>query len=265
MDYSDLLDLLDLFDLFDRDQRRVIVFDEMRREVTAQVVRHVDTSAFGEGMITHSRLDEGNADAVISEQTDYFRSINQDFEWKVYSYDRPADLTARLQAHGFVLEDAEAVVVLDLQEAPAVLWEPLSRDVRRITTLEGLADVQAIEEQVWGEDAGWVLDLLGNALRHYPQRMSVYAAYMDSQPVSAAWVYYPQGSQFGILLGGATLINYRGRGLYTALLAARAQEARSREVRFLTVDAMPMSRPILEKHGFTLLAWTTPCKWHSGA
>jgi len=37
---------------------------------------------------------------------------------------------------------------------------------------------------------------------------------------------------------------YRKRGLYTALLAVRAQEGRARQVKYLTVDASPMSRPI---------------------
>lgn len=41
----------------------------------------------------------------------------------------------------------------------------------------------------------------------------------------------------------------------------RAQEARARRVRYLTVDASPVSRPILVKFGFELLAYTYPCKW----
>jgi hypothetical protein len=32
-------------------------------------------------------------------------------------------------------------------------------------------------------------------------------------------------------------------------------------VRFLTVDASPMSRPILEKLGFRCLTYTTPFVW----
>ena len=47
----------------------------------------------------------------------------------------------------------------------------------------------------------------------------------------------------------------------TALLAVRAQEAKARQVKYLTVDASPMSRPILEKFGFGLMAYSYPCKW----
>ena len=54
---------------------------------------------------------------------------------------------------------------------------------------------------------------------------------------------------------------YRGRGLYTALLAARVHEARLRGVPYLTVDAGSMSRPIVARHGFEIITWATDCNW----
>jgi hypothetical protein len=41
----------------------------------------------------------------------------------------------------------------------------------------------------------------------------------------------------------------------------RLQEAKARGVKYLTVDASPMSRPILEKFGFEFIANTHACKW----
>ena len=61
--------------------------------------------------------------------------------------------------------------------------------------------------------------------------------------------------------GGSTVSEFRNQGLYTALLATRAQEARLRGVRYLTVDASPMSRPILEKFRFEMISTSWPCKW----
>ena len=247
--------------LYDPDQRIHIQFPNMRREVTPQVVRHVDLSSGGEGMIAYSWLDESSADAAIREQVAYFQRLGQDFEWKVYDYDRPADLKTRLERQGFVSEELEVILGLDLNAAPEVLRQPVRQDVRRITDPRQLADVQAVQEGVWGEDGSWVFEVLGSVLRDDPGRMSVYVAYVDGQPASSAWVDFPPDNAFASLWGGSTLPQFRQRGLFTALLAARAQEAIARRVRYLTVDAMPMSRPILEKLGFERIAESYPCKW----
>ena len=75
-------------------------------------------------------------------------------------------------------------------------------------------------------------------------------AYVDGLPASTGQISFYEGARFASLVGAATLPAYRGRGLYTALLAAQVQVARDRSVRFLDADASPMSRPIFEKYGF---------------
>jgi Acetyltransferase (GNAT) family. len=55
-----------------------------------------------------------------------------------------------------------------------------------------------------------------------------------------------------------TLPEFRGRGLYKATVARRAELARERGYRWLYVDALPTSRPILERLGFVALTTTTP-------
>jgi hypothetical protein len=133
--------------------------------------------------------------------------------------------------------------------------------VERIIDSEKLVDVQSVEEQVWDEDSSGVLHFLGDALNNYPEQMSVYVAYIEEQPASAAWIYFPEHSQFASLWGVATINSYRKQGLFTAILAVRAQKTKARQVRYLTVDTMPMSRPILEKLGFETIAYSYPCKW----
>ncbi|NCF68230.1 MAG: N-acetyltransferase [Chloroflexi bacterium] len=247
--------------LYDQDQRKDVAYPNMRREVTPNVVRHIDTSGTGEGIITYSQLNEANVEDTVREQVSYFASIGQDFEWKVYDYDRPSDIKERLGSYGFMVEEAEALVVLDLEDAPETLWQPVRHNVQRILDPEKLADVQTIEQQVWDEDVSWVAHFLGSALSNYPEQMSVYVVYINEKAASAAWTYFSENSQFASLWGGATISGYRKQGLYTALLAIRAQEAKARQVRYLTVDASTMSRPILEKFGFEMIAYTFPCKW----
>jgi hypothetical protein len=233
----------------------------VRREVTPNVVRLIDTTDAEEGAIIYSQLNEANADEIIREQVTYFEGIRQNFEWKVYDYDRPPDLKERLASFGFIVEEAEAIMVLDLEAAPEMLWQPVRHNLERIIDPEKVSDVMTVEGQVWNEDFSRLGHYLGGALSQYPEQMSVYVAYIDGQPVSTAWVYFPKNSQFASLWGGSTLSGFRKRGLYTALLAVRAQEAKARQVRYLTVDASPMSRPILEKFGFEMIAYSYPCKW----
>lgn len=247
--------------LYDQDQRKYVEYPDTRREVTPTVVRHINTSNTGEGHVIYSQLDGSNVDDAIREQVTFFEGIGQDFEWKLYDHDRPSDLKERLRAYGFDVEEAEAIMVLDLEEAPKSLWQPVTADIRRIQSLEKITDVRAVEEQVWGEDFSWLAQYLSGALSNYPDQMSVYVAYIDDQPASAAWTYFPKHSQFASLWGGSTLQNFRKLGLYTSLLAVRAQEAKARQVRYLTVDASEMSRPILEKYGFEMITYSYPCKW----
>jgi predicted acetyltransferase len=108
-------------------------------------------------------------------------------------------------------------------------------------------------ETVHGGSYAWIRERLGMHME-IPGYISIYVAYVDQQPASTAWIYFYPGSPFAGLWAGATLEPYRGRGLYTALLATRAQEAMRREYRYLYLNASDMSQPIVKKLGFQAFA-----------
>jgi hypothetical protein len=251
------MDHAQLLAIFDQEQRRDVMFYGSRREVTPEVVRHVVTEAHGGGYILYSQLDAANADRVIDEQIAYFAGLGLKLSWKLYSHDTPPDLAGRLAAHGLAPEEPESVMVLDMEDAPAVYWQPVTPDVRQITDAAGIDDVIAVEYEVWGDSFDWMREVLANMLDEPGEMTRIYVAYVDDRPTSAAWVRFHPPSRFASLWGGSTVAAYRSRGLYTALLATRAQEARRRGFRFLSVDASPMSRPILERHGFRFLTTAT--------
>ncbi len=266
------MDKAQILALYDQDQRIDVVYPDTRREVVYDVgpgaanpaprlVRQVALYEGGDGSIIYTSLDEAGVDGVIREQVAYFEALGQDFEWKVYDHDTPFDLADRLAAQGFKVEEPEAIMVLDVNETPQILLEPVSHTVKRVARPDGVDQVMAVEEAVWGEHDAGLETYLRRTLANYPDRMSIYLAIVDGRPASAAWIYFPPDSQFASLWGGATLGEYRGRGLYTALVAVRVQEARRRGISYLTVDASPMSRPILEKFGFECIAYSFPCKW----
>jgi GNAT superfamily N-acetyltransferase len=255
------MDKLQVIELYDLDQRINVQYPDTRREEIPNIVRHIALKRSGSGTILYSRLDNGIADRAICQQIDYFEGIGQDFEWKVFDYDPPADLKDRLAAYGFEVEEAEAIMVFDLSASPDFLLQPVIHDIRRINSTAKITDVMLVERQVWNEDFTDLEAYLTGILAHEPEKMNIYVAYVNNQPVSSAWIYFPPHSQFASLWGGSTLSEFRGQGLYSALLAVRIQEAIRRKVSYLTVDASPMSRPILEKFGFEIIANSYPCKW----
>lgn len=261
------LSVAQLLAIFDQEQRQEVRFFDVRREVAPYVVRLAPLEGLegGGGAVIYSCLSAENADEVIGEQVAYFQARGCDFGWKAYDHDTPADLQARLAQHGFAPGDREAIVVLDLQEAPAFLWEPITHDVRRIEDPEAIADVIAVQAQVWDEHdlPPWVAEHLRQELVQHGELTSVYVAYADGLPASAAWVRFHPPGRFASLWGGSTVPGHRQRGLYTALVAVRAQEARRRGVRFLTVDASPMSQPILEKLGFRCISYANEYRWRA--
>ncbi len=121
----------------------------------------------------------------------------------------------------------------------------------------------AIEQQVWGGDFGWMRQRMGDHME-IPGYLSIFVAYVEQRPGCTGWTYFHPGSQFAGLWGGSTLPEYRKRGLYTAVLAARMQEAIQRGYRLLTIEAGPMSRPIVAGHGFQLLTMTESYGWSGG-
>jgi GNAT superfamily N-acetyltransferase len=86
-------------------------------------------------------------------------------------------------------------------------------------------------------------------------------AMAGDQPVCSARIESCDGTDFAGLWGGGTLPQWRGRGIYRALVAYRARLAAARGYRYLQVDASPASRPILERLGFACVALTTPYTW----
>lgn len=245
---------------FDREQRINIEYPRTRRERRPHVIRHVSETG-GLHFILYSQLEGADVDAVIAEEQAYFGPLGR-VEWKVYAHDRPADLRERLVAHGFEEEEPDAVMVIDLEETPPEELPALPAGVtlQRLESASQLKDVQRIEEAVWGEDMGWVVGHLAPDLAE-PGYLSVYAVYVDEQPACTGWIVFHPNKQFADLWGGATLPEHRGRGLFTAVLAARLREAAERGYRFVTIDAGPMSRPIVARHGFQLLTTAWACKW----
>jgi hypothetical protein len=252
--------------LYDQQERRQGEHPSYQREVMPEVVRAIAHRPERYSFIIYSCLTADNADAIIQREQAYYRSTGgAGIEWKLYGHDQPPDLSQRLIAHGFEVEEEEALLMLDLQDMPEVYRQAITADIRRCLTPEEISHVVQVQTQVYGTDFSWLQTQLEENLATQPDFWSIYIAYVDGEPACGAWISFPKDSSFAGLWGGATLEKYRQRGLYTQMVATRAQEAIARGYRFLTVDASDMSRPILLKRGFQLLTYTYPYFWQPQA
>lgn len=217
----------------------------------------------GSGVIW-SDLDRATADAVIAGQVAVFAGRGERFEWKLYDYDQPADLADRLVAAGFVAEDAESFVVAEVSEVLEALGSaelPAGVTAVRVTDSAGVDLMGEVREIVFGDDKSDLRQAVLAQLERTPDLVQIVLAMAGRQPVSAARIEFLPGTEFAGLWGGGTLPQWRRRGIYRALVRYRAELAAARGYRYLTVDASPDSRPILERVGFTRLAITTPYIW----
>ena len=247
---------------YDKDLRMRIMYPEARREITGDVVRFIRTAP-GMNFVSFTFANENQLHDVIHQEMDYFIPLNQPFTWKVYDHDLLPSLKHELRTHDFVEDNDPAdVMVLDLDRAPAHLLYPVhptNSSIRRITTLDGLKDVIHVLNSVYGNDNSWVNNRLGMHMK-IPGYLSVYVAYVQDQPASVAWTYFPMG-HFATLFAGSTIAQYRKQGLYTSLLATRLKEIRERGYPFAAVEAGSMSGPIVAKHGFQHLTTVWDYEW----
>ena len=205
---------------------------------------------------------EGAAlDDLIERQVRVFAERGERFEWKYHGHDLPPDLPERLHAAGFRPEDKETVVIARVADIAGPPLPPDGVTLRDVTERADLERVAAMEEAVWGDDHSWLPEGLGKELAADPGGLSIVVAEGDGTVVCAAWMRYEHGTDFATLWGGATLPDWRGRGIYRATVAHRANLAAERGFSLLEVDASDDSRPILERLGFVAVTTTTPYVW----
>jgi GNAT superfamily N-acetyltransferase len=206
------------------------LFDEQMRRKAAPDCLYVGN---GWSAVLWRPDDPANVEPLVARM----RELPGHVEWKYYSHDGP-ELRERLLAAGLEPEDEETVVVA---EAGSIPPPPDDVEIRIVT--DEFVDLAA---EVFGDR----FDL--------PEKAVAVVAVVDGQAVSGGRVDFEDGVEFAGLFGGITLPEYRGRGLYRATVAKRAELARERGYRWLYSDALPTSRPILERNGFVAMTTTTP-------
>lgn len=208
-------------------------------------------------------LEGADLDELIARQVHVFAERGERFEWKLHGHDRPMDLPQRLRAAGFVPEETETIVIAPVADIAGEPRLPDGVSLREVTSRADFERIAALEQAVWGDhdQQSWLVDMLESERAVDPDALTIVVAEAGVTVVCAAWIRFEGDAEFATLWGGATLPEWRRRGIYRATVAYRANLAAGRGFRYLETDASDDSRPILKRVGFTAVTTSTPYVW----
>jgi hypothetical protein len=220
----------------------------------------------GRGFITYRDLESvrpGGIDELVGQALAHFTADGgiRRVEWKTRGHDRAPGLHEALVAHGFEPGEPESVMVGEVRLLAVDVELPLGVAIRQVTEEADVRAMCAMQDAVFGESPS---EEYANAILHRLRTrddMELWVAEADGQIVSAGRLEPVEGSAFAGIWGGATLPQWRGRGIYRALTAARARSALAHGKRYVNSDSTEFSRPILERSGLVKVTTTTPYTW----
>ncbi len=255
------MDETSILRLFD-EERRLVAGSDVTLFTTRYVVRAIGSANAWAGIAYYS-FPVQETEAVIDGEIEFFENLSREFEWKVYSHDQPQGLLAELRHRGFQIGEEETLMIRDLRKLTPGLTSPPTPGitVAPVVDEQGVTDFLAVEAAIWPASEKMRDQLLATLNEPAPRNLA-FVAYEEGIPIGCGRVTVPLESRFAGLWGGAVLPAFRGKGVYRALLAARINYVlRFDSIQYLRVDALPTSRPILEKYGFKRVASTWPAEW----
>ena len=195
-----------------------------------------------------ARFSEREADSLVAKVKERYGGLA--FGWVTGPSTRPADLPLRLEAAGLRNVDSIAGMVLTdlalpIEVNPGVL-------VREVSWQDAIANSEMMAK-AYGLPVQ-VMRLFNELVAATSDRVRAraYVASLDGdQPVAWSYLVYLPDSPTVLLGGAATLEEYRGHGIYTALVARRLADARAdgRTAAVIQGDRKT-SAPICAKLGF---------------
>jgi len=236
----------------------------------SSVTRHgplrLVTFAGGRGFITYRSLDGEDADGLrrlVPEALAHYRAdpaISR-VEWKTRGHDHAPGLHEALLANGFTPGEPESIMIGEARSLAVDVPLPEGVTLRRVTAEPEVRAMSAMADEIFGDP---VSDDMADALLRRLARedgMELWVAEAGGRIVSAGRLEPVPGTNFAGIWGGATRPEWRGRGIYRALTAARARSALRMGKTLINSDSTEYSRPILERSGLLKVSTTTPYEW----
>lgn len=222
----------------------------------------------GAGFVTYRDLGGADADGVRDLVARAVRHLAEDpevrlIEWKTRAHDAAPGLHEALLDHGFAPQEPESIMIGAAELLALDLPLPDGVVLRRLEDPADVRAASAMADEMFGDPVSEARfdDLLGRIALG----AELWAAEAEGAIVSTGRLEPVPGTSFAGIWGGATRPEWRRRGIYRALTAARARSALRLDKRWINSDSTEYSRPILERSGFSRVSATTPYEWHRGA
>jgi GNAT superfamily N-acetyltransferase len=227
---------------------------------------HLATFVGGRGFVTYRDLDGADVSDIRCLVRKAVAHYEQDpdvseIEWKSRGHDHAPGLHDALVDNGFRPGEPESIMLGAARVLAVDVALPEDVVLRRIATEAEVRAMCALTAEVFGDPTP---DDQANALlRRLPldDGLELWVAEAAGHMVSAGRLEPISGTDFAGIWGGATRPEWRGRGLYRALTAARARSALRKGKRLIHSDSTEYSRPILERSGLVRVSTTTPYTW----
>jgi hypothetical protein len=252
-----------LRDLYEEQVRRNTTPDHSGSTVDygETFVRWSASNGVGWSEVFWTTLNDSNADEAIADHIEFYRSRGLSFMWTVHDYDQPGDLGARLLKAGFVHDSASSVLIAETSRIAADPILPAGTELVHIHDAAGIDLLIDVHESVFAHDQQELRRSLHRRLEVAPQEMDMFVVMAGGVPISSSRIEYLPACEFAPLWGGSTETSWRGKGIYRAQVARRAQLASERGYRYLMVLASEKSRPILTGLGFETISRVSRYSW----
>lgn len=212
------------------------------------------SQSYDNGIIDFNITNTSEFEIKLRQNIEYFSNKGKEFEWKFYDIFHPDWVIGILNQTGFLQGDEENLFLFDLNQEKIQSKQSHEIIVKEINTSSEFDDVSSLLNQVWQVDHSNLIFGLKAEISKSPDHVKMYGAYIEQTLVSVGWIRMYGG--IGYLFGGSTLLQYRKKGAFSALVFARACIAKERGCRYLMVDASADSTPILNKLGFQKIGKT---------
>jgi Acetyltransferase (GNAT) family len=220
----------------------------------------------GRGFVTYRDLGGAGADTIrwlVPEALAHYQADPEisRVEWKTRGHDHAPGLREVLLDNGFVPGEPESIMIGEARVLAVDVELPEGVTLRRVTEEADVRAMSALQGEVFRDPAcDEVADAMLRRLS-LDDGMELWVAEVHGQIVSAGRLEPVHGTDYAGIWGGATREQWRGRGIYRALTAARARSALGMGKTLINSDSTEYSRPILERSGLVKVSTTTPYAW----